>query len=316
MTSDAVNIVHVVAGVLRDPQNRILLAERPPGKHLSGLWEFPGGKCEPGELPEVALKRELLEEIGVIADQLTPLIRIPWIYPTKRIVLAVYCVDAYHGEPYGREGQNLRWQTLADLNIADMPAADRPVIHALKLPPHYVITPEPVSNDESFLASVERVLARGERLLQLRDKALPRDQLRALASQVSKLCLSAGTELLINADIELAQELHLSGVHLTSAQLRSLKQRPLPANQWVAASCHNQEELELAHALDVDFITLSPVNPTPSHPQLPALGWDAFSQLCDLARVPVYALGGVNKIDWQQARNHGAQGVAGIRSFW
>ncbi|MEO8959795.1 MAG: NUDIX domain-containing protein, partial [Rudaea sp.] len=70
--------IHVVAGVLRDAHGNVLLAQRPQGKHLAGLWEFPGGKCEPGESPEAALRRELHEEIGIHAGALQRLIAVPW----------------------------------------------------------------------------------------------------------------------------------------------------------------------------------------------------------------------------------------------
>ncbi|MEO6690626.1 MAG: (deoxy)nucleoside triphosphate pyrophosphohydrolase, partial [Dokdonella sp.] len=75
--------IRVVAGVLRDSRGRLLLAERPPGKHLAGLWEFPGGKCEDGEAPVDALARELREEIGVIVESARPLIGVPHSYPGK-----------------------------------------------------------------------------------------------------------------------------------------------------------------------------------------------------------------------------------------
>ena len=83
-------LVHVVAGIVRDEQGRVLLAQRPPGKHLAGLWEFPGGKREPEESPEHALRRELAEEIGIDTGAVEPLIAVPWHYPEKSVLLDVY----------------------------------------------------------------------------------------------------------------------------------------------------------------------------------------------------------------------------------
>ena len=100
--------VHVVAGVLRDALGRVLLARRTEGRDLAGLWEFPGGKVEPGEAPEAALVRELREELGVEACVGAALMRVPQQYPDKRLVLDVRHVD-FRGVPKGLDGQALVW---------------------------------------------------------------------------------------------------------------------------------------------------------------------------------------------------------------
>src|SRR6185312_8528944 len=120
--------------------------------------------------------------------------------------------------------------------------------------------------------------------------------------------------LLVNHDIELARELGV-GVHLRAAQLRELRERPLPRDAWVGVSCHDAAELDLAAGLGADFATLSPVRATASHPHAAPLGWERFAQLVEDARLPVYALGGVGPGDLDHARAAGAQGVAGIRAF-
>jgi thiamine monophosphate synthase len=98
--------------------------------------------------------------------------------------------------------------------------------------------------------------------------------------------------------------------------LREVAGRPLPATQWVGASCHDVDELQLASRLGVDFAVLGPVLPTATHPGAPALGWARFADLVEAAALPVYALGGVGPADLDRARGCGAQGVAGIRAFW
>ncbi len=100
---------HVVAGILRDAQGRVLLAQRPAGKHLAGLWEFPGGKVEEGEAPVDALARELREEIGIVVESAQPLIGIPHAYPEKTILLDVWRVTRYSGTSHSHEGQRLAW---------------------------------------------------------------------------------------------------------------------------------------------------------------------------------------------------------------
>jgi 8-oxo-dGTP diphosphatase len=308
-------IIHVVAGVLRDESGRILLAQRPAGKHLSGLWEFPGGKCEPGELPEHALRRELAEELGIETGAVEPLIAVPWQYPEKSILLDVCAVRDWRGEPHGREGQALRWCTIEEMRALPMPPADRPVVAALRLPPHYPITPEPGDDDASFLHAFGRLLDAGETCIQLRCKTVAPARLRVLTQAVCELAAQAGAQALINGDIVLAAELGV-GLHLPSSLLMQMRSRPLPPDCWVAASCHDARELAQAAAIGVDFVVLGPVLPTPSHPHAQTLGWDRFAELAAHAPLPVYALGGVGPRDLARARRAGAHGVAGISAFW
>ena len=122
--------IHVVAGVLRDARGRILLARRTEGRELAGLWEFPGGKVEPGETPEAALVRELREELSVEATVGAAIICVDWAMPDKLLLLDVREV-AHQGVPRGVEGQALAWVPLHKLGDYPMPPADRPVVEVL-----------------------------------------------------------------------------------------------------------------------------------------------------------------------------------------
>lgn len=308
--------VHVVAGVIADAAGRILLTQRPAGSHLAGLWEFPGGKCEPGEAPADALRRELGEELGIVAGALERLIAIPWTYPEKSIQLEVFRVRDYAGRVHGREGQALRWVAPAEMSRLPMPPADRPVVAALRLPERYVITPEPHGAPAEFLAGLARVLAGGASLVQLRCKRRSEAALRTLAVAARRLTRAAGAGLLLNDHLPLVRELELDGVHLSSAALRALDSRPLGAAQWVGASCHDPAELAHAAAIGVDFVVLGPVRATASHAGAEALGWTRFAQMCGATPLPVYALGGMTASDLPRARAVGAIGVAGISAFW
>jgi 8-oxo-dGTP diphosphatase len=312
--------IHVVAGILLDASGRVLLAQRPVGAHLAGTWEFPGGKVERGESAESALRRELHEELGVDigAIEPQPLISIPWQYPEKSIVLHAFRVRDFRGEPHGREAQALCWAKLEDLAGIPMPPPDRPIVTALRLPPHYAITPEPGDDTEAFLASFDRMLATGVRLVQLRAKQLSpdREQLRVLAAVAHERARAVGATLLLNGDSGLVRELALGGLHLPAADLMRLTARPLDQMHWVAASCHNERELAHAAAIDVDFAVIGPVLPTASHPDARVLGWDRFAELCALASLPVFALGGLRMNDVALATRAGAQGVAGISAYW
>lgn len=122
--------MHVVAGVLRDARGRILLARRTEGRELAGLWEFPGGKVEPGETPEAALVRELREELAVEATVGAAVASVDWVTPEKHLLLDVREVS-HTGTPRGVEGQALAWVPLRKLADYPMPPADLPVVEAL-----------------------------------------------------------------------------------------------------------------------------------------------------------------------------------------
>jgi mutator protein MutT len=127
-------LTHVVAAVLIDRRGRVLIAQRPPGKHLAGAWEFPGGKVEPGETRTAALARELKEELGIIIEHPRPLLRLSHAYPTGKVLLDVWIVRRYRGRPRSLDGQALRWCDRKDLRSAQLLSADLPIIATLWLP--------------------------------------------------------------------------------------------------------------------------------------------------------------------------------------
>lgn len=308
--------VHVVAGVIQDARGRILLARRTAGRDLAGMWEFPGGKVDPGETPEQALARELHEELGISIKDCTPLIAVPQAYRDKRIVLDVRSIGAWTGSAVGRERQALAWAPPDKLASYPMPPADRPVVAVLRQPDRYLITPEPDPlQHQIFLARLDRALKAGVRRVQLRSHALDSVALRPLAEAVLKRCRAADAELLINSHIELALALGV-GVHLRATQLMELRERPLPTKLAVAASCHDDAELGHAETLGLDFVVLGPVAATTSHPDRSPLGWNGFARLRETVSLPIYALGGMDVADIANARAHGAQGIAAIRGLW
>jgi mutator protein MutT len=126
---------HVVAAAVIDPAGRVLIAQRPPGKHLAGGWEFPGGKLEPGEDRRAGLARELREELGItLSGPPRPLIRARHRYDYGEVLIDMWVVRRYSGEPRGLDGQALRWCTRDELESADLLPADGPIVAALRLP--------------------------------------------------------------------------------------------------------------------------------------------------------------------------------------
>ena len=126
--------VHVVAAALVDAENRILVAQRLPGGSLAGLWEFPGGKIEPGETPEAALMRELDEELGVrvTAEALTPVTFVSHAYADFHLLMLLYLCRDWQGTPVGQQGQPLRWEAAGALDALPMPPADVPLVAVLR----------------------------------------------------------------------------------------------------------------------------------------------------------------------------------------
>lgn len=309
--------LHVAVAVIEDAQGRILLTQRAKDKHQGGLWEFPGGKCEAGEPVLQALNRELQEELGIEVISAEPLIQIPYQYPEISVLLDVHRVTAYRGEAHGAEGQPMQWVAKSALQAIAFPAANRPIVCAVQLPKHYMITP-PQLDADALYQGVMRAAKQGIELVQLRAPLLDERAYFALVERLLK-DLPNSCRLLIKGSLEQVLSYEQAGWHPTSTQLEQLAQharRPLPANRWLATSCHNAEQLAWAAQIQADFACLSPVQATASHPEAQPLGWSLTAKLVAEAQLPVYLLGGMQPSDLPQARTIGAQGIAAIRGLW
>ena len=320
---DEQGYLHVVAAVIYDDKGRVLVAQRPEGSlcvghcvdHCAGLWEFPGGKRHSDESPKQGLCRELSEELGIVAEELQPLMTVRYVYSAQPVLLDVWHVYSYQGVPLGKEGQLIKWSTLDELNNLSMPSADIPVIKALKLPRTYAITEEPRRGKKAFLLAQEGKFQAGVRLLQFRAKLLSCDDYTEYAVALIQLAHAYGAKVLLNAEIELALSLSADGVHLTESRLMAMVARPQKEGFLVAASCHDSASLAQAEGLSLDFVVLSPVEQTLTHVDAIPIGWEQFANLVDKINLPVFALGGMTVDDMEVAINSGAQGLAGIRLF-
>lgn len=310
--------VAVVAAVLKDPQGRVLISERPAGKSLAGSWEFPGGKLEAGESPGQALARELREELGLEVEQAAPFLQLVHDYPEQRVSLDVWRVMRWAGQPRPHENQALAWVRPDELARWPLLPADLPIVTALRLPALMLVTPDPAEPqaDGVFLAALRQCLASGVEFVQFRAPQLAAARFRSLAEQVIALCRSAGARVVLNAEPLLAVELNADGVHLSAARLRTHPARPLPREWLVGASCHDRAELEAAQRCGVDYVVLGAVRPTPSHPGSAVLGWEGFAGLARGAAVPVYGIGDLGAGDLEAVRRHGGYGVAAVRALW
>ncbi len=311
-------IIHVALAAIVNSNNEVLISQRAPGAHLGGFSEFPGGKLESGEQVQKALLRELEEELGICATSYRPLIKVTHQYHDITVLLDVWKVDAYSGEPVGREGQAIRWLNVEQLDSAEFPAANAAIIMALNLPEHYLITGKFDSIDE-FEARLGSAIDRGIRLAQLR---LTHDWLQSAdekyATQVIRraaaLCEHTGVRLMFNLPDELQQIINPSCLHLNSRKLQQYRERP--DCDYLSVSCHTVQEMLDAEALGVDFMVVSPVQATATHPEITPLGWEEFAAMVAQVSVPVYALGGVCRDDTEKAWSAGAQGIAAIGALW
>ncbi len=129
MTQPPSSLLLVVAAALIDADGRVLVAQRPADKPLGGLWEFPGGKIEPGETPEAALKRELIEELGIEICCVSPAGFASHAYPDQHLILLLYLCREWDGTPVGAPTQ---WLRVQQLHTLAMPPADAPLLHLLE----------------------------------------------------------------------------------------------------------------------------------------------------------------------------------------
>lgn len=315
MNRSSADILEVAAGVVVNPAGKVLIAQRPADVHQGGLWEFPGGKLESGETALQALRRELEEELGIDVIQAEPLISLRYDYPDRQVRLHVFRVLQFSGMPQGLQGQPVRWVMKDKLRELPFPAANRPIVAAARLPDRYAILDADTDDGSQLLGRLALFAGRGIKLIRLRASRLNADQYRALARESASICAARGIELLLNGPPEQLLTVGASGLHLRSAELMNLRERPVQPDYWLAASCHNLAQLDQAARIGVDFAVLGPVAATATHPGAEPMGWVDFATMAEAAIVPVYALGGLDEAHLARAKQAGAQGVAAIRGF-
>ncbi len=317
------DFLHVAVGIIKNNKNQVLLSRRPSNVHQSDLWEFPGGKLEACETVREALSRGLKEELSLTIKSAKPLIKIYYDYEDYSVLLDVWKIDSWRSSlldgngQRGKEDQKIEWLDISSLSARNFPAANKAIIQAVQLSDFYLICPEPTSDIKNYINKIKICISTGVRLFQFRlNKESFYDRHEILIIELLTLCKSSHSRLLINSSLDYAMKIGAHGVHLNSARLLQLYERPLDNNFLVSASCHNSSELEHACKVGVDFVVLSPVHKTSSHVSAKPLGWVKFKNLVEPVNIPVYALGGMCADDMKIFFGYGAQGISVLSGVW
>ena len=302
------NMIEVVVGIIRNNSEEIFISRRKKNQFMSGYWELPGGKVENNEDLSSALKRELFEEIGIKIEKFNLIQTIPQQYPKRIINLSVYVIEKYSGTPVGKEGQDYSWCSIEKFEEYKLLPTMWKIFKRLSLPNSYWITPDN-HNSNSVIEECNQRLSVGEKIIQLRSKS----QLnKTYIDKINKLCQLNQAKLVLNMPHMVFDE-PCDGWHLTSNELMASSKREFPDDKLVGASAHNLIEVKHAEKISVDYISLSPINETLTHPKNKILGWEKASEIISQCTVPIYLLGGMNKDSMDKALGIGAKGIAGIR---
>lgn len=285
-------LISVVAGVLYDDRGRVLIAQRPPGSHMEGAWEFPGGKLHTRESPLQGLRRELREELGVEVIRARPLIHIEHAYDDRCVVLDVWQVHEFRGTPSGLDNQALRWVEPASLAHQGVLPADAPIITALNLPPRGLQIGTTGDLGPAAVTTVTERIRSGCRLVVLDAGLLPCAAEENLESLV-RLWQGQGAEVLFHGEpgvaFELCGRMAADGVCIDVEQSHDLPARPDGAGTWLGLVCRGLQASGQTITGRADFVILT--DDAGGHGPESAPGWpEGYRDFVRHSRVPVYLL--------------------------
>lgn len=305
-------LIKVSIGIFRD-RDRILIAQSKK-KANEIVWEFPGGKNEKKETSEQTLYRELKEELNVVVQKSRLITKVITKIDGLNYELSIFSIVKWMGKCIGSEGQVLKWIPISELPSYNMHEANKRIFSSLMLPNKIMITPFLDKDYELFLKNLELLELHEIDLLQLR---LTHDEsINKLISREVKKKSGNKVKIMINGSMSEFDENYFDGIHLPFNLAKGLGARPVKKKYLFSVSCHNKKEIEHADLIDADFVYLSPIKKTNSHPNSDSLGWSKATRIAAASSKPVYALGGLSIVDISRAIEGGFQGIAGITTFW
>ena len=299
-------ITKVVAGILINSKNEVLISQRLTSQPWPGYWEFPGGKVEGNESIDQCLSRELFEEISINPHSYSEWITREFFQDNRVIKITFFKITRWTGEIQKKEVNDYKWINVENIN--SWPKKILPkniyILKALALPPYYLITN--FFEDEK---SIKKTINSKDIWIQFREPLLSIDKLHYFYKFLMKKCAS---KILINSRHK--DLIKNNGIHYTSTDLNKVKK--LDKNIVNGASVHSLDELKLANKLGFDFVVLSQIKKTLSHPEREGIGWRKFKEIANHSDVPVYALGGLSLSDLADAQKNGAVGISSQREGW
>lgn len=304
--------IKAVAGVLRNKNQEILIAQRKNTQFMGGFWELPGGKQETGESPEQALVRELKEELSIQVEHLSIHQTMTHRYQDRIVKLNIYNINQYQKKPRESEGQNIAWVKTTDLNKRKLLPTMKAFMDSITLPDKYWITPSNNHHSQIWMDKLEQKLRQGIKLIQLRSK-ISLDS--AIIDKVRHKCRQYNATLLLNTLNKDFSKTNGDGWHLTTHELFALNKRPCVNDKLLGASTHNLDEALKAQEIGANFIVISPIQATQTHPDTKPLGWGNAVEVVNKVNIPVYFLGGMGIKDLDKTLKLGAQGIAGVSAF-
>lgn len=289
-----------------------MIAKRQSHQFMPGFWELPGGKINKHESKEAAITRELNEELGIVVKRVSLYKQMNHVYADRMVQLWIYNIDEYLNDAAGLEGQEIDWINISDLYNYELLPTMKAFIDSITLPKKYWITPSSNHTSTAWIEKFEQKLNSGISLIQLRSKKTL-DGL--FITKLYNQCKQNDIKLILNTPNKSFDESYCDGWHITTQEMMGLNARPCADNKLLGASTHNLEEALKAQELGADFVVISPVQATQTHPNTKPIGWKKAKEVVEKLNIPVYFLGGMGLEDLDKALKFGAQGIAGVSAF-
>ena len=307
--------INVSVGVIRDKDQKILISKRRQGVRHQGLWEFPGGKAKQNENPLETLKRELFEELDIQTVNALLMTELVEKVGNLTINFTLFNVFKWKRKAISKEKQQIEWVSENQLHKYKFPKINNIFCKFIRTPPLILVTDQ-MNEPEKFFNELETFEDSGVDLVQLRPKIADAFRLDFFKSKIYQIANSLDLKLMLNGSLASFDSKIYAGLHLPFYEAAKLHSRPISNESLLSTSCHSIEEVKHAELIDVDFLYLSPIKKTATHPSAEPMGWYKANELRQLTSFPVYALGGMTVDELYTAKSLGFRGIAVKGNLW